>query len=141
MRGPLRYYARRFDTSTRNGLLRSTLRTLVLPNHLHCIWTLPPADKNYPTRWRLIKTWVTKHCQYRGGQTLWQPRYWEHVIRDETDYRQHVEYIHYNPVKHGYVQKSLDWPHSSFRRYVKESLYTRDWGSSEPVLDEGIGCE
>ena len=114
---------------------------VVLPDHLHCIWTLAPTDKDYSTRWRLIKTWVTKHYKHRGGQTLWQPRYWEHVIRDETDYRQHVEYIHYNPVKHGYVRQPFAWPHSSFQRYVKQGLYMRDWGSSEPVLYESVGYE
>ena len=94
---------------------------VVLPDHLHCLWTLPPDDVDYPARWRLIKTWVTQ--RYGAPHPLWQPRYWEHLIRDDTDYRQHVEYIHYNPVKHGYVSRPSQWPYSSFRRYVKEGLY------------------
>ena len=94
---------------------------VVLPDHLHCLWTLPPGDADYSTRWRLIKTRVTRW--YGAGHSLWQPRYWEHLIRDDSDYRQHVEYIHYNPVKHGYVTRSSEWPYSSFRRYVREGLH------------------
>ena len=112
---------------------------VVLPDHLHCLWTLPPDDVDYPTRWRLTKTWVTQ--RYGAGRTLWQPRYWEHLIRDDTDYRQHVEYIHYNPVKHGHVSRPSQWPHSSFRRYVKAGLYPEDWGSSEPVWKGTVGRE
>ena len=117
---------------------------VVLPDHLHCIWTLPPGDDDFPTRWRLIKTWVTRHQIFAHGERrrpVWQPRYWEHTIRDDTDYRQHVEYIHYNPVKHGFVRKAADWAYSSFRRYVKAGLYPEYWGSVEPVLDDGIGHE
>jgi putative transposase len=137
---------------------------VVLPDHLHCIWTLPPGDSYFPTRWRLIKTWFTKRCNlpasgyatltrptYRSirteerrisdaGQAVWQNRYWEHVLRDETDYRRHVEYIHYNPVKHGYVKTPLDWPHSSFFRYVEAGTYSRDWGGDVREF-EGIGRE
>src|SRR3990170_4296609 len=86
---------------------------VVLPDHLHCIWTLPPGDADFATCWRLIKTWFTKHCNQalrpvpsgvqmrRQEQALWQHRYWEHMLRDERDFERHVEYIHYNPVKHG----------------------------------------
>jgi len=116
---------------------------VVLPDHLHCVWTLPRGDADYPTRWRLIKTWVTQRSGLedfrRPKRTVWQARYWEHVIRDETDYRQHVDYIHYNPVKHGYVHKPGDWPYSSFRRCVKAGLYSEEWGRTEPVLDSGVG--
>ena len=124
---------------------------VVLPDHLHCIWTLPAADEDYPTRWRLIKTWVTKHYprgrpqasmpSRRQKPSVWQARYWEHLIRNEEDYRQHVEYIHYNPVKHGQVSRPWDWPYSSFRQYVQEGLYPREWGGTAPLLDEKIGCE
>ena len=123
---------------------------VVLPDHLHCIWTLPPAGADYPARWRLIKTWVTK--QYPRGRprptpsrrlkaAVWQARYWEHLIRNEEDYRQHVECIHYNPVKHGHVPRPWEWPHSSFRQYVQEGLYPREWGDTSPLLDEKIGHE
>lgn len=126
---------------------------VVLPDHLHCIWTLPPMDADYPTRWRLIKTWFSKHCDValrtsisaaqanNGRQTCWQQRYWEHLIRDELDYQQHVDYIHYNPVKHAYVQRPIDWPYSSFARYVEQGVYTEDWGAAEIVLPEGVGNE
>ena len=110
---------------------------VVLPDHLHCLWTLPPGNADYPTRWQLIKTWVTQSC----GGALWQPRYWEHLIRDETDYRQHVEYIHYNPVKHGYAARPSEWPHSSFRRYVREGLYPQAWGDTEPAWKGDVGKE
>ncbi len=135
---------------------------VVLPDHLHCIWTLPTADEDYPTRWRLIKTWVTKRypcgrpqavgrvsrtgvtrptTSRRQKPVVWQARYWEHLIRNEEDYRQHVEYIHYNPVKHGHVPRPWDWPHSSFRQYVQEGLYPREWGDTALLLDEKIGHE
>ncbi len=126
---------------------------VVLPDHLHCIWTLPPADADYPTRWRLIKTWMTQQWtprpahrrvpdhRRRARSTLWQSRYWEHRIRDEADYRLHIDYIHYNPVKHGYVQHPGAWPYSSFRRHVRAGLYPREWGATEPVPGEGIGQE
>ena len=112
---------------------------VVLPDHLHCLWTLPPGDTDYPSRWRLIKTRVTR---WHGAQgSLWQPRYWEHLIRDDADYRQHVEYVHYNPVKHGYVTRPSEWPYSSFRRYVAEGLYPQDWGNTEPVWQDDVGRE
>ena len=125
---------------------------VVLPDHLHCIWTLPPGEADFPTRWRLIKTWFTKHCDpafrmnrngsriLKGEQSLWQHRYWEHAIRDDIDYRRHVEYIHYNPVKHGYVKSAKDWEHSSFHRYVSEGSYPQEWGAGEKDF-EGIGHE
>jgi putative transposase len=116
---------------------------VVLPDHLHCIWTLPPDDADFATRWRLIKTWFTKHCDpslrsapnrarmTKREQALWQHRYWEHLLRDEEDFVRHVEYIHYNPVKHGHAQAPMDWPYSSFRRYVEAGVYPPDWGRGE----------
>ena len=118
---------------------------VVLPDHLHCIWTLPSGDTDYPTRWRLIKTWVTKHYppghNRRSYRHIWQSRYWEHAIRDETDYRRHVEYVHYNPVKHGLAHKPAEWPYSSFSRYVQKDIYSKDWGNTEPLLGSDIGRE
>lgn len=125
---------------------------VVMPDHLHCIWTLPSGDRDYPTRWRLIKTWFTKHCnahlktppnqarKNKQEQAIWQHRYWEHTLRDETDFVRHIEYIHYNPVKHGYVSAPKDWQYSSFHRYVKAGIYPLNWGAD--VLDfEGIDHE
>lgn len=125
---------------------------VVLPDHLHCIWTLPPGDADFATRWRLIKGTFTKQCDptlrpkpnrartAKREQALWQHRYWEHRLRDETDFARHIEYIHYNPVKHRLAAAAIDWPYSSFRRYVEAGVYSADWGRPSPDL-EGIGHE
>lgn len=125
---------------------------VVLPNHLHCIWRLPENDYDFATRWRLIKHFFSRSCigveevqnQSRISKKekpVWQRRYWEHVIRDEKDWQRHMDYIHYNPVKHGLVKKPVDWPHSSFERAVKNGLYERDWGCSEPDSLKGMDIE
>ena len=125
---------------------------VVMPDHLHCIWTLPPDDADFATRWRLIKTGFTKHCPptlraaanparaAKRQQAVWQHRYWEHQIRDETDFARHVDYIHYNPVKHGLAASPIDWPYSSFHRHVKAGIYPPDWGRNT-MNWEGIGHE
>jgi putative transposase len=107
------------------------------------IWTLPPGDANYALRWNLIKRLVsqaTRHLveapisrsrQQRRELGLWQRRFWEHQIRDEQDLVKHVEYIHWNPVKHGCVARVRDWPYSSFRRYVKQGLYPLEWANGD----------
>lgn len=125
---------------------------VIMPDHLHCIWTLPPGDRDFATRWRLIKTWFTKHCdtslrappnqarQNKQEQAVWQHRYWEHALRDETDFSRHVDYIHYNQVKHRYTSAPQEWPYSSFHRYVEAGVYPVDWGAG--LMDfEGIGDE
>ena len=127
---------------------------VVMPDHLHSIWTLPPDDGDFATRWRLIKTWFTKHCdpvlrsvpdaarkaKQEQEQAIWQHRYWEHLLRDEDDFARHVDYIHYNPVKHGLVKSPMDWPYSSIHHYVAAGVYPPDWGQSNIPL-EGIGHE
>ena len=120
---------------------------VVLPDHVHCIWTLPPDDADFATRWRLIKTWFTKHgpAHQRANQdsaraAKQEQRYWEHRIRNEEDYARHVDYIHYNPVKHGWAKAAAEWPYSSFRRYVAAGIYPADWGHAAPDL-EGVGRE
>ncbi|MES1956025.1 REP-associated tyrosine transposase [Salinisphaera hydrothermalis] len=112
---------------------------VILPDHLHCVWTLPADDADFSLRWRLIKTAFSK----RAGIALpcWQPRFWEHQIRDATDYAHHLDYIHYNPVRHGYVERVADWPHSSFGRCVQAGLYPPDWGIVAPALPVDIGRE
>ncbi|MBK5206101.1 MAG: transposase [Polaromonas sp.] len=114
---------------------------VVMPEHLHCIWTLPPGDADFSTRWRLIKTWFTKHHAADGrAQAVWQPRYWEHQIREDADFAHHVDYIHYNPVKHGLAKSPWDWPYSSFRRHVEAGVYPANWG--ENVIEfKGVGHE
>ena len=114
---------------------------VILPEHLHCLWTLPSDDSNYANRWRYIKSSFTKKLIAHGvnitkdkhGQyNLWQRRYWEHTIRDEKDFNRHVEYIHYNPIKHGYVTKLIEWPNSSFHQYVKNGVILENWGENHP---------
>ena len=111
---------------------------VVLPDHLHCIWTLPPGDADFPGRWQRIKAAfsqglphterISQSRQSKGERGIWQRRYWEHLIRDERDMDAHVAYIHFNPVKHGHVERVADWPHSSFHRFVRQRLIPADWG-------------
>lgn len=113
---------------------------IILPDHLHCLWRLPVDDTNYSERWRQIKRFVSigtaLDSNRRGEKALWQRRYWEHVIRDEEDWRRHCDYIHYNPVRHGYVTRPADWPHGSFARAVARGWYEPEWGEDAPP---GIG--
>jgi putative transposase len=115
---------------------------VVLPDHLHTIWTLPDDDADYSGRWRAIKAaftrelkrrGVTLECDRRGEYKLWQRRYWEHLIRDEKDLARHVDYIHYNPVKHGWVTKPVEWPWSSIHQHIRRGLIPPDWA----VVSEG----
>lgn len=114
---------------------------VILPEHLHAIWTLPTGDNDFPVRWMLIKAGFSRGLAHRGvlsgsrsgkgERRIWQRRYWEHLIRDENDFARHVDYIHYNPVKHGHVKRVGDWPYSSFHRYVAKGLLPADWAGSE----------
>ncbi len=107
----------------------TTLAWVVLPEHMHWIWRLPEGDPDFATRWRRIKTDFSlgiakneRRCSVRHKRRergIWQRRYWEHAIRDETDLHRHVDYVHFNPVKHGLVDQAEDWPHSSCRRYLE----------------------
>jgi len=125
---------------------------VVLPDHLHCIWTLPHDDKDFATRWAHVKSAFSRALpqthRRNGSQILrrekgiWQRRYWEHLIRDEADFRSHIDYVHFNPVKHGHARCVADWPWSSFHRYVRTGVLTSSWGgtgvdgagdASEPV--------
>jgi putative transposase len=113
---------------------------VVLPDHMHCVWTLPQGDTNYTLRWRLIKAAFSKSLpkterrshvrQARGERGVWQRRFWEHTLRDERDYAAHVDYAHFNPVKHGHAKAVIDWPHSTFHRYAAEGVYPGDWGGT-----------
>ena len=120
---------------------------VLLPDHMHIIWRLPSGDDDYSRRWawlkrRFTKQWLAEGAPERRTTTaqrqqrrkgVWQPRYWEHTISDEDDYEQHVNYVHYNPVKHGYVACPHEWPYSSFHRYVRQGHFVREWccGGSE----------
>jgi putative transposase len=109
---------------------------VILPEHLRAIWTLPPDDDDYAARWRMIKAQFSRALVKNGALMrrndegefdLWQRRCWEHTIQDEADLRHHVEYVHYNPVKHGWVQRVEQWPHSTFHRNVRRGIYPSDW--------------
>ena len=123
---------------------------VLLPNHLHTVWTLPEGDCNYPTRWRLIKSKFSRRWTKRppvhsisrrkkGEQEVWQRRYWEHQIRDENDFIRHVEYIHFNPVRHELVESPGQWQFSSFHNYVRRGFYPPDWGADGNEM-RVIGC-
>jgi putative transposase len=110
---------------------------VVLPDHMHCLWTLPEDDADFSGRWKAIKTSFAKSVPAterrsavnirRGERGIWQRRFWEHAIRDDRDYVVHFDYIHFNPVKHGLVQSVADWPFSSFHRCVAQGLYPSSW--------------
>ena len=113
---------------------------VVLPDHMHAIWTLPPDDFDFSRRWGRIKAGFARHCGLdhasarRRDSGLWQPRFWEHLVRDEADFAVHMDYLHYNPVKHGLVTRVIDWPYSSFHRAVRHGVYAPDWGGSAQMV-------
>jgi putative transposase len=115
---------------------------VILPDHLHVIWTQPDGDSDFSTRWRLIKEAFTRAYlkaheapyrnesrRFKGEQGIWQRRFWEHAIRDEIDFARHIDYVHINPVHHGLVSAARDWPHSSFLAWVERGVYDPQWGS------------
>jgi putative transposase len=119
-----------------------TLTAIVLlPDHLHTLWTLPDGDIAYPTRLGWLKKEFTKAWlleghpeqpisagrQRDGLRGVWHPRYWEHTLRDDDDFEKHLDYTHYNPVKHGYVSQPCDWPWSSFKKWVARGIYPENW--------------
>ena len=118
---------------------------VLLPEHLHAIWTLPRGDAEYPTRWGWIKKEFTKKWRRLGGAEerisaarkrerrggVWQPRFWEHTLEDADDFERHFDYIHYNAVKHGHVKCPRDWQWSTFHRWVKEGVYPEHWACSQ----------
>jgi len=123
---------------------------VVLPDHLHCIWTLPAHDGDFSKRWNLIKgsfsrniptdtnESISKSRQRRSERGVWQRRFWEHQIRNDRDYKNHVDYIHYNPLKHGYCEQVKAWPYSSFHKFVRDGIYPANW-SEEPVDLGSVG--
>lgn len=119
---------------TRLAMPFEIVAMVVMPDHLHAVWTLPDGDTNYATRWRLLKTQFTKSL---GIASPWQRRYWEHTIRDDRDLANHIDYIHINPLKHGLVERASDWPHSSIHRYIADGVIARDWASTADDLDVG----
>ena len=125
------------------------LAWVVLPEHMHWLWRLPEADADFSTRWRRIKTDFSRGLprterrsmvrMERGERGIWQRRYWEHKIRDERSLQSHMDYIHYNPVRHGWVKRPADWPHSSFADHVTRGTYSADWAESPLTQIRGDG--
>lgn len=124
---------------------------VILPEHMHCIWTLPTGDADFSMRWRLIKTLFSRNIPKTERRSamrvaseergIWQRHYWEHLIRDEVDYAHHMDYVHVNPLKHGLVQQVKDWPYSTFHRLVKEGSYPLDWcGDIEAIARRRLTC-
>jgi putative transposase len=132
--------------TTRQGHPFTIDAFVVLPDHLHAVWTLPPGDSDFSTRWRLIKSRFAKALpkqerlsavrKARDERGIWQRRFWEHVIRDEADYARHVEYCYINPLKHRLVARVRDWPYSSFHRDVRTGLFPVDWGGDVEAIGE-----
>ena len=161
-------YRRRplFDQEAARNVLREVVRRVrtnypftidswvLLPNHIHCVWTLPQGDDRFSMRWSLIKSLFSKEAEGRYHMsewmndskrkhreaTIWQRRFWEHQIRDDQDYRSHIDYLHFNPVKHRLVGRVRDWPFSTFHRYVRLGVYPEDWGGDmDEVLAGSFG--
>jgi REP-associated tyrosine transposase len=120
---------------------------VVLPEHLHVVMTLPLDDADFSGRWRKIKSLFSRRVakttglkpNKRGEYALWQTRFWEHTIRDDSDFERHVDYIHYNPVKHGLVSRVADWSYSSFHRYVRLGVLPKDWAGDAREASHGFG--
>ena len=114
---------------------------VLMPDHLHFVWTLPSGDSDFSTRWSLIKRSVSRFspdvvldprvrnasARKHRESTIWQRRFWEHLIRDDVDFERHLDYIHYNPVRHGYVTRAIDWAYSTIHRYVRDGVYPVNW--------------
>jgi putative transposase len=120
---------------------------VVLPDHVHAVWTLPSGDSDYSGRWRSIKSGFVRRLQTqglaltanaKGEHAVWQRRFWEHQIRDELDLARHVDYIHINPVKHGWAERVADWRWSTFHRYVRLGMLPIDW-AAEPSMEGTFG--
>lgn len=122
---------------------------VVLPDHLHTVWTLPEGDADFATRWQLIKSAfsrclarnerISRSRTAKGERGIWQRRYWEHTIRDEIDFARHVDYVHINPVKHRLVDRVRDWAPSSFHRHVELGNYPPDWAGDQSDDDRDYG--
>jgi len=140
---------RRIYASVQKQRPFETIAICVLPDHLHAIWSLPDDDADFATRWNLIKSGFSRGLP--GGETrspskvgrrekgIWQRRYWEHVIRNEADMTRHIDYVHFNPVKHKLVTRVCDWPHSTFHRYVAEGTLPADWGGDIGEITGAFG--
>ena len=120
---------------------------VLLPDHMHCIWTLPEGDLDYSARWGWLKKEVTKRIRMRPAiagsarPSPWQKRFWEHRIRDTADYANHCDYIHFNPVRHRLVRQVSEWPWSTFHRFVSRGIYADTWGNGDVMIPDAVGHE
>ena len=164
-------------TTTRVKMPFAIDAMVLMPDHLHAIWTLPENDHAYSARWSMIKRLVTQRvggivgahgapygdgggygfvgCAARTGIShgppvsasgikrrevaIWQRRFWEHQVRDEADLKRCLDYLHWNPVKHGIVGRVADWPYSTFHRFVREGVYAQDWGGQAVDVADVFG--
>jgi putative transposase len=125
------------------------LALVVLPDHLHTVWRLPQGNADYSNRWRRIKAGFSRALPLgervstgratKGERGIWQRRFWEHTVRDDEDLQRHLDYIHFNPVKHKLVSRVSDWPHSTFHEYVRRGVYPPDWDGCDHLLDRKFG--
>ena len=118
--------------SARSRTAHEVVAAVVLPEHLHAVIRMRDATGDYPRFWQDLKKGFTRRVA-PGGPSPWQARYWEHTIRDDDDRQAHVDYIHFNPVKHGWAARVADWPHSSFHRYVRQGQLPEDWGATVAI--------
>jgi putative transposase len=125
-----------------------TVAICILPDHVHALWALPEHDTDFAMRWSLIKSGFSRGIDARARSMskvakrekgIWQRRYWEHAIRNDADFERHIDYIHFNPVKHGYVTTVADWPYSSFHRHVEQGLLAKDWGGDLRNIQGSFG--
>ena len=140
---------RRVYRSVQSRYPFETIAICILPDHLHAVWSLPEGDADFPLRWSLIKSGFSRGLRVVAPRSarhiakrekgIWQRRYWEHAIRDERDLARHVDYIHFNPAKHGLVARVRDWPHSSFHQYVARGELPEDWGGDMRELSGSFG--
>jgi putative transposase len=135
--------------SVRTRFPFETIAICILPDHIHAMWSLPDGDRDFSTRWMLIKSGFSRGLPPADSRSsskiakrekgIWQRRYWEHAIRDDRDFERHVDYIHYNPVKHGLVSRVADWPHSSFHHFVERGILPLDWGGEAAADTDNFG--
>ena len=129
-----------------------TIAYCILPDHIHCIWALPEGDHNFSQRWQMIKANFSRSFRNKGSiniqiseskikkreSGIWERRFWEHLIRDPEDLNRHIDYIHFNPLKHRLVNDLVKWKYSSFSQYLKDGSYDANWGKEEPLRIKGL---
>ena len=140
---------RRAYAETEKQLPFETIAICILPDHIHALWQLPNGDADYAARWSRFKSSFSRGIPaaekrstskiVKREKGIWQRRYWEHAIRDDADLERHVNYIHYNPVKHRLVTRVADWPFSTFHRYVAQGILPDDWAGDITELSDGFG--